>query len=223
MSSKAHDNFVDRYLIDTETNTYKVETFRFTLDGRMLDGGQSSEIFRGTASSDLMFGNGGDDRLFGGRGADYLVGGAGDDRQFGGNGNDRLEGWGDEDILVGGRGDDALFGGAGSDILRGGAGDDYLCAGSANDVLYGGSGDDVFVFRPDPDAEKSQSTYMDWEIGSDLLRIDGDIMPDGFTKDMIEVAKDGSLYIDALNGHRMHFETLDSGDINALYRTVEII
>jgi Ca2+-binding RTX toxin-like protein len=216
-------NFEDRYLIDGETNTYKVETFRFTLDGQMIDGGYSGDIFRGTSASDLLFGNGGDDRLFGGRDADYLVGGRGDDRLSGGTDDDRLEGWGDDDILSGGRGDDALFGGAGSDVLRAGVGDDYLCAGSANDVLYGGKGDDVFVFRPDPEAEKSQSTYMDWEIGSDLLRIDSDIMPDGFTKDMIEIASDGSLYIDALNGHRMHFDTLDSGDVSALYRSVEII
>jgi hypothetical protein len=40
---------------------------------------------------------------------------------------------------------------------------------------------------------------------------------------MIKVEADGDLFIQTSGGHKMVFETLDRGDINALYASIELI
>jgi Ca2+-binding RTX toxin-like protein len=149
--------------------------------------------------------------LYGGKGKDLLTGGSEDDELFGRAGDDRLEGWHDADLLTGG---------AGNDALHGGNGDDYLCAGSNSDELFGGAGADLFVFRPEVNGPKSQSVYMDFQIGIDELRIDGSLMPDGSKKSLTKVEGDGDLFIVTEGGHRLVFETLDRNDNDALYNSI---
>ncbi len=223
MASKSLQNFIDRYLVDGATNTYQIDHFVIVNNGVMTDGDYTDEEMSGSGLNDILWGNGGDDLMYGGRGKDLLTGGADDDEMFGGAGDDRLEGWHDADLLVGAAGNDALYGGPGNDELYGGNGDDYLCAGSNSDELYGGAGADLFVFRPEVNGPKSQSVYMDFQIGIDELRIDGSLMPDGFKKSMIRVEGDGDLFIVTEGGHRMVFETLDRSDIDALYDSIQLI
>lgn len=223
MASQSLQNFIDRYLVDAATETYQIDHFVIINNGAMVDGNNKSEQLSGTGANDIIWGNGGDDFMVAGAGKDLLTGGAADDEMYGGSGADRLEGWNDDDFLFGGSGDDALYGGSGSDELYGGSGKDYLCAGSNSDVLYGGSGADLFVFRPDVDGVKSQSVYMDFELGLDELRIDSSLTPDGFRESMIKVNGDGNLFIVVEGGHRLVFETLDRNDIDALYDSIQLI
>lgn len=223
MASQSLQNFIDRYLVNENSDTYQIDHFVIVNNGEMLDGTNKTEQMTGSRLNDIIWGNGGNDLMYGGNGKDLLTGGADDDDMFGGTGDDRLEGWHDADYLVGGAGNDALYGGPGNDDLFGGNGKDYLCAGSNSDELYGGAGADLFVFRPEVDGPKSQSVYKDFEIGIDQLRIDASLMPDGFKMSMIKVAGDGDLFIVTEGGHRMIFETLDRNDIETLYESIQLI
>lgn len=220
MLSQALQNFINTHLISLNNPVYRIGNFTITNDGAMLDGSATHDTLTGSNLSDIIWGNRGNDLMYGGDNPDLLTGGAGNDKLFGGAGNDRLQGWGDADMLDGGDGKDALFGGSGGDLLYGGSGNDYLCAGSNQDSLWGGEGVDTFAFRPNLSGPQSFSVYKDWQIGIDRLRIESDLMPNGFTKSMIEVEADGNLYIQTAGGHRMVFETLNSSDINALYDSV---
>jgi Ca2+-binding RTX toxin-like protein len=161
--------------------------------------------------------------LSGEGGNDLLNGGDGNDSISGGSGKDRLQGQGGNDRLDGGAGNDALYGGTGNDQLFGGKGNDFLCAGSGTDQLWGGAGRDTFVFRPDADAPQSQSTYHDFSLRDDRLRIDGELLPDGLQRDMFRIDADGDLYIQVESGHRMHFVTLDERHVDILFDRIEII
>jgi Ca2+-binding RTX toxin-like protein len=171
MASQSRQNFIDRYLVDAATDTYQIDHFVIVNNGVLTDGDYTDEGMSGSGLNDILWDNGGDDLLYGGKGKDLLTGGSDDDELFGRAGDDRLEGWHDADLLTGGAGNDALYGGNT---------DDYLCAGSNSDELSGGAGADLFVFRPEVNGPKSQSVYMDFQIGIDELRIDGSLMPDGF-------------------------------------------
>lgn len=221
--SNSLEKWIDEHLVDPETNTYKVDNFVFVNNGVIRDGTNAANNLQGGSLGDLLWGNGGNDQLWGYAGDDYLNGGAGNDLLKGGTGNDRLEGWGNNDRIDGEAGNDALFGGTGSDQLYGGVGDDYLCGGSNQDQLWGGGGADVFVFRPDIGAARSTSTYMDYNVNQDTLRIEDYLVPNGFDKSMIKVEADGDLYISVANGHKMVFETLNRSHIDALFESIEII
>ncbi len=223
MTSQSLSNFIDTYLIDETNKIYRIDNFTITNDGEMLDGSSTHDSLTGSKLGDIIWGNGGNDTLYGGGDQDLLTGGPGDDKLYGGIGDDRLQGWDGADKLYGENGKDALYGGPGNDLLYGGAGNDYLCAGSSDDSLWGGDGVDTFVFRPELSAPKSQSVYKDWQIGIDQLSIDSDLMPNGITKSMIKVEADGDLFIQTAGGHRMVFETLDSGDKTALYDSILLI
>lgn len=216
-------SWMERNLVDAATQTYRVDHFVLVNDGTVRDGRSGNDLQQGTALGDLLWGNAGHDQQHAYGGNDVLNGGAGNDLLKGGAGNDRLEGWGDHDRIDGGDGADALYGGQGNDQLYGAAGSDFLCAGSGHDQLWGGAGRDTFVFRPDPAAQRSLSTYMDFNPAEDRLRIDGDLLPQGFTRSMIRVDADGDLSITVANGHRMEFATLDRTQIDALYAAIDII
>jgi Ca2+-binding RTX toxin-like protein len=215
--------WINKHLINSKTNTYKIGEFTITNNGVMRDGTHKDDRLNGTTLDDILWGNSGNDNLFGGGGRDFLNGGAGNDRLFGGAGDDWLEGWGDNDHLFGGAGVDALYGGAGNDVLYGGAGNDFLCGGSGNDQLYGGAGADTFVFRPATNGPTSTTTYMDYQLGVDKVRIDGRLMPNGFNESMIKVNEDGNLFIETAGGHMMVFDTLGRNDISALYADISLI
>lgn len=223
MTSNSLQHFLDTHVVDAKKKIYKIDNFTIVNNGALHDGSNGANTFIGTARNDIAWGNGGNDVLRGEDGVDLLTGGPGNDRLFGGNGDDRLQGWADHDYLEGGSGRDALYGGAGNDTLFGGAGNDYLCAGEGRDRLTGGAGADVFVFRPGETAPRSQSVYLDFQPGVDQLRIEDYLMPNGFTKSMLKVEADGDLYIATTGGHRMVFENLDRGDIDALYRSIDLI
>jgi Ca2+-binding RTX toxin-like protein len=216
-------NWIKKRLINSETNTYKIGEFTITNDGVMLIGTNMGNHLNGTKLNDILLGNSGNDILFGGDGRDFLCGGAGNDRLHGGAGRDRLEGWHGNDSLFGGAGVDALYGGAGNDVLYGGADNDFLCGGSGNDQLYGGEGADTFVFRPATNGPTSTTTYMDYQLGVDKVRIDQRLMPNGFNESMIKVNEDGNLFIQTAVGHMMVFDTLGPNDISALYADISLI
>ena len=223
MTSVPHANFVNSFLVDKKKKIYTIDNFTIKNDGEVLDGETWTELLFGTDRNDIIWGNGGADTLYGNGGRDLITGGAGDDLIFGGKGDDRLQGWDQDDLLYGGAGKDALYGGAGNDRLYGGKGDDYLCAGSGFDRLHGGAGKDVFVFRPELDAPKSESVYLDFQVGKDELRIENSLLPSGLTKAMIKVDGDGNLCIKTEGGHRMTFMTLDASDIEALHDSIFLI
>ena len=81
-------------------------------------------------------------------------------RLFGLDGADQIFGGNGTDFLDGGEGPDQLFGGNGKDILIGGLGDDELT---------GGRGDDTFMFA----LGEGTDTVLDYEIGKDLIGLDG--------------------------------------------------
>lgn len=221
--SRQLKSWIDRHLVDLDHSIYRVDNFVFTNSGAIRDGSLSDDLQVGTSRGDLIWGGDGDDTMYGEGGHDLLYGGRGNDAMYGGAGNDRLEGWGGDDVMYGGAGRDELYGGAGNDRLYGGAGNDFLCGGSGNDSLWGGRGRDTFVFRPDEGAPMSQSTYMDFNLRQDRLKIDGDLLPNGLDRSMIEVEADGNLSITVAGGHRMVFETLDHRHIDRLFDNIEII
>ncbi len=223
MTSKSLQEFIDKYLVDASQKIYTISGFTIKNDGVMIDGSGGADTQNGNTKSDILWGNGGNDVMRGAGARDLLTGGAGHDSMYGDTGDDRLEGWGDNDKIYGGDGKDELYGGNGNDTLYGGAGDDYLCAGSGKDHLYGGAGRDMFVFRPELGSIASESKYMDFVPGEDRLRIEDYLLPQGFNKTMIKVEADGDLFITTAGGHRMVFESLDSGDINALYNSISLI
>lgn len=222
-----HSPLLQRWIsenaLDADLRTYQVDRFLLVNDGHLRAGSAGHDVLTGGRAGDLLWGDRGNDTLHGEGGNDLLSGGAGDDLIYGGSGNDRLQGQGGNDRLYGGSGKDALYGGTGNDRLYGGNGNDFLCAGSGSDLLWGGRGRDTFVFRPDVDAAASQSTYMDFSLRDDRLRIDGDLLPDGVQRSMFGVEADGDLVLTVAGGHRMVFETLSDRHIDALMVNIEII
>ncbi len=215
--------WMNDHVLDAGLRTYQVDRFLFVNDGHVRDGSHGHDVLTGGAAGDLLWGGQGNDTLHGEAGNDLLNGGAGDDVVYGGSGNDRLQGQGGNDWLYGGSGNDALYGGTGNDRLYGESGDDFLCAGSGFDMLWGGLGRDTFVFRPDVGAQASQSTYMDFNLQEDRLRIDGDLLPGGVQRSMFGVEADGDLFLTVSGGHRMVFETLDASHLDAMMANIEII
>jgi Ca2+-binding RTX toxin-like protein len=227
MKSKALQKFINESLLEIDATskvaTYMIGSFKISNNGLMLDGTNKADNFVGGALNDILWGNQGSDNMRGGGGRDLLIGGHGHDILHGDDGDDRLEGRNDNDKLFGGKGNDALFGGTGNDMLFGGNGNDYLCAGSGNDVLIGGAGRDTFVFRPELGVAASTSTYTDFTIGQDKLKIEDYLLPKDFSKSAIGVEADGDLFIATAGGHRLVFESLDSNDINGLYNAITLI
>ena len=221
--SPALQRWLKEHAINPELRTYQVDHFLLVNDGNIGVGSGADDYLAGGARGDLLWGDRGNDTLRGEGGNDLLNGGAGNDLIYGGSGNDRLQGQGGNDRLYGGNGRDALYGGTGNDHLYGGRGNDFLCGGSGIDFLWGGKGRDTFVFRPDVEASSSQSTYMDFSLRHDYLRIDGDLLPNGISVDMFSVDADGDLILTVAGGHRMVFETLETRHIASLMENIEII
>jgi Ca2+-binding RTX toxin-like protein len=221
--SASLQRWMDEHALDARLQTYRIDNFVLVNNGVVRDGGTGADHLTGGARGDLIWGGDGNDVLRGERGNDLLNGGAGDDVLYGGVGNDRLQGQGGDDWLFGGNGNDALYGGTGNDRLYGDKGNDFLCAGSGFDMLWGGRGRDTFVFRPEVDAPPSQSTYMDFSMRDDRLRIEADLVPQGVQRSMFGVEADGDLILSVEGGHRMVFETLDARHIDALMARIEII
>jgi len=121
----------------------------------------ASERMGGDAGKDNLKGSDARELMIGFEGRDVLRGKGGEDDLFGDEGADRL---------YGGSGNDALNGGTGGDKLSGGGGDDTLSGGDGRDVLKGGPGADRFVFN---EGEIGADTVKDFEVGSDLLVIEG--------------------------------------------------
>ncbi|MGF1480786.1 MAG: alkaline phosphatase [Cyanophyceae cyanobacterium] len=140
-----------------------------------LEGTDGEETLEGLAGNDTVAGGLGDDEIFGNEGDDVLrgdlnsrspqVGIGGDDTIFGGAGDDRLGGKGGDDELFGDAGDDSLFGDDGDDLLNGGEGNDIL----QGDDFSGGEGSDTFVLA----AGAGTDTIVDFEVGTDLIGLDG--------------------------------------------------
>jgi Ca2+-binding RTX toxin-like protein len=223
MTSTSLQNFLDGCCVDEDDKIYTIDNFTIVNDGVLFDGSTKADTFMGSDLSDIIWGNGGADVLRGGNERDLLTGAAGNDDLYGGNGNDRLQGWDHDDLVAGGAGRDALYGGNGNDELFGDGGNDYLCAGSGSDELTGGVGADLFVFRPALNATRSTSVYLDFTPGQDKLRIEDYLLPNGLAKSMIKVEADGDLCITTQGGHRLSFENLDRGDIDALYNAITLI
>lgn len=165
----------------------------YELDG--VDVGSSEpdpDVVRiGTAMADTLVGRSGDDSLKGLDGADSLFGDSGDDKLWGGAGDDRLDGGDGADTLFGGSGDDRIDGGSGSDVLRSGGGDD---------TLIGGADSDRFIFRDS--WPEGSSRITDYEVGTDVLVINGSVISDATTAEelgdlgiTLDQASDGSLVI----------------------------
>ncbi|SIS77152.1 calcium-binding protein [Phaeovulum vinaykumarii] len=127
----------------------------------------------------------GNDRFRGGDDAELIDGSAGDDSIYGGGG---------DDTILGGEGQDTLFADLGHDTLIGGAGDDMLVLSRSASTADGGDGDDTFVLSLVRGAghvvtggggadrfdligatyeRAALVTIRDFEIGTDLLSIDG--------------------------------------------------
>ncbi|MBZ0130026.1 MAG: hypothetical protein K8F59_13020 [Rhodobacteraceae bacterium] len=137
-----------------------------------LSGGGGLDVLEGARGNDLLNGGGGDDDLDGGNGNDDLTGGAGADTLSGKGGNDFLKGGSGADLLNGGGGADDLRGGTGDDRLLGGAGADIVDGGRGNDIMSGNGGRDIFHFAS---RNEGHDTITDFELGSDLIRIDAGI------------------------------------------------
>lgn len=102
----------------------------------------------GNSIGNEILGNDENNALDGRAGADTLMGGLGRDTLTGANGNDKLVGQG------------------GSDVLRGGAG---------NDRLTGGGGSDRFDFSVALNAASNVDKIADFNVPSDVMRLDNDI------------------------------------------------
>ena len=215
--------FIRDHLKDGQRDTYSISEWIFVNNGRIIEGNDAGNELKGTSKNDILWGNKGDIALFGGNGRDLLVSLSHDGVMHGGAGDDRLQGWGGDDNLFGGSGKDALYGGQGDDVLKAGAGFDYLCGGSGNDVLIGGAGTDSFLFRPELNAEKSNSTYIVFDPTRENLRIEDYLLPEGKSISMIKAQADGDLYIQTSGGHRLTIENLDWSDIRSLYESIELI
>lgn len=107
-----------------------------------------------------------EDTIYGSNGTDLISGLGGADRLFGGNGDDQI--WG-------GAGRDTLLGDTGNDKLYGGDGDDVLVGGQGNDTLEGGAGVDQFVFLPGKSKAEEQDTITDFDVGEDILSLQGGV------------------------------------------------
>jgi Ca2+-binding RTX toxin-like protein len=116
---------------------------------------------------ELHIGEGG--KLKGNKHDNLLVCATGDDVIVGKLGNDILHG---EDIskTVWLAGNDRLFGGGSNDLLYGGSG---------NDTLYGGQSADIFVLEKF-DGSNLGDQIMDFEIGTDQIRVQADWVKDGW-------------------------------------------
>jgi len=131
----------------------------------------------GTDGDDWIFGSNEDDVLLAGFGDDTVTARDGDDVVFGEPGNDSLDGGSGRDALSGGFGDDQIDGDAGDDWIDGGRGDDTLDGGTGSDTVTGGDGNDVFVLE----AGSGSDLITDFEIGSDLIALAGNVDLDDLT------------------------------------------
>lgn len=115
-----------------------------------------------------QYGLGGDDTLVSTQtNRSYLL--------YGGNGDDELVGYNVDDELYGGSGDDNLYGYDGWDYLEGGSGNDNLGGFYGNDTLDGGRGKDWFFFETKLNAKQNFDKILDFDSGSDLMRLSKDI------------------------------------------------
>jgi len=131
----------------------------------------------GTDGDDWIFGSNENVVLFGGFGNDTISARNGDDAVFGEAGDDSLDGGAGSDALSGGVGDDQIDGNAGDDWVNGGQGDDTLDGGTGSDIVTGGDGNDVFILQPGNGSDR----ITDFEIGSDLIALAGDVALDDLT------------------------------------------
>lgn len=141
-----------------------------------LFGGEGDDRLNGNNGQDRLEGQSGDDVLYGHGQNDRLIGGAGHDQAWGGNGSDRISGNNGQDMLWGNGGNDDLIGGLGQDQLWGQRGSDLLNGMKGDDVMSGGKDADIFVF--DGRINEGQDEITDFEIGVDLIRIEGLVFSD---------------------------------------------
>lgn len=129
----------------------------------------------GSAFNDSLTGSTGNNTLAGGIGTDTLSGDAGFDLLDGGTGDDSIAGGLNADTILGGVGDDWLGGGQGTDSLSGGEGNDTLVGGLGTDRLIGDAGEDHFVFRHALDGVHNIDTFVDLEVGVDVIELSASI------------------------------------------------
>ena len=82
------------------------------------------------------------------------------------------------DTLNGTIGDDVIDGLGDNDTLNGGNGNDRLMGGTGDDTLTGGFGQDTFVF----DTGAGTDTITDFEVGSDVIELQGGVTITGLTE-----------------------------------------
>lgn len=139
------------------------QTFTYQID----DGNGAVDQATATISVNIL--NDGE-MISANNGKDDVIGtDGGEDTLEGGNGKDRIFGLDGADHLFGGNGKDFLDGGEGPDKLHGGNGKDILIGGIGDDELNGGKGNDTFVFA----LGEGVDTVLDYEIGKDLIELDG--------------------------------------------------
>lgn len=109
--------------------------------------------------------------------AEVLSGTAQPDIIRGYKGDDTISGAANPDRLFGNQGNDSLMGNDGDDILRGGLSADTLLGGAGNDTLYGNAGADTFILT----SENSLDTIVDFEDGTDNIRLPGNLSFDDLT------------------------------------------
>lgn len=126
----------------------------------------SNNIIAGGLGADIIAGGDGDDILRGDLNSrDSQKGIGSDDLIFGGAGNDRIGGKGGNDTLFGDAGNDMIWGDDGDDLIRGDLGNDIL----VGDDFGRGNGADTFILA----AGEGTDTILDFEVGTDLIGLDG--------------------------------------------------
>ena len=185
-----------------------------TINGRVVNGGDTNETIVGTPENDLLNGGAGDDnidgipgddcingqdgndQLAGSDGADRIRGDAGSDAATGGNGDDDIDGATDPDDLDGNDGNDTLVGRGAEDDVSGDTGDDTARGSGGDDTVEGGDDDDRVQGGTDQD-------HVDGGSGKDLVRGVGgeDKVVGGTGKDTIR-AGGGNDKVNSVDGFK---------------------
>jgi Ca2+-binding RTX toxin-like protein len=169
------------------------------------DGSDEVEAYGGPGDDSISSIFGFSNTLSGGLGDDTVQGSYG--RLEGGQGKDVIEAGstseaygnidGDEVYgnAFGGQGADSVFGGSGAEVVYGNNGDNLIYGNKDGDTVYGNAGDDTLYGgtspefdRVDPDTfviedvtgPSGQDTIVDFEVGSDTVRIARNINDSGF-------------------------------------------
>ena len=97
------------------------------------------------------------------------------DRVFGGDGNDTFEAKDGKggNRMSGGAGDDKFFLGFGDRALGGDGNDQFFASSGGNNLLSGGAGADIFWLVTGGTAPSAKNTILDFQSGTDLIKIQG--------------------------------------------------